>query len=525
MPAIITADVMARHAASFNRNDHELYRQHVPNDQALDWMRENVPLLDCPDAEIETTYYFRWWTFRKHIRKTPDGFIITEFLPPVGWAGKHNAICCPAAHHFREGRWLKGSGLLRDYALYWLRKGGDPRRYSFWIADSLLAYSLASGDRQLAIDLLPELVSNFDAWEKTHSDTTGLYWQEDDRDGMECSISGQLSPDHTGYRATINSYMFGDAAAISRIAEWAGQTVIADTYRAKAADIRGLTETLLWDQEARFFKVLPRTSNPCLSDVRELHGYTPWYFNLPGPDKSDAWLQLMDPQGFQAPYGPTTAEQRHPRFAVLRSGHMCQWNGPSWPFSTAVTLTAMANLLNDYKQDAVTRDDYFRTLKTYTRSHSLKLDDGRVVPWIDENLDPFTGEWLARSFLKKWQDGKADPAKGEERGKDYNHSTYCDLIINGLIGIRPEDKGRIIINPLVPDTWDYFCLDGVTCHGKSLTIMFDRTDSRYHKGPGLRIYADSQEIARSPSLTRLSVDIIHSPDNKREMDVPQSIDI
>ena len=23
---------------------------------------------------------------------------------------------------------------------------------------------------------------------------------------------------------------------------------------------------------------------------------------------------------------------------------------------------------------------------------------------------------------------------GKERGKDYNHSTFCDLIINGLIG-------------------------------------------------------------------------------------------
>jgi len=25
---------------------------------------------------------------------------------------------------------------------------------------------------------------------------------------------------------------------------------------------------------------------------------------------------------------------------------------------------------------------------------------------------------------------------GVERGKDYNHSTFCDLIITGLVGLR-----------------------------------------------------------------------------------------
>ena len=90
--------------------------------------------------------------------------------------------------------------------------------------------------------------------------------------------------------------------------------------------------------------------------MRELHGYTPWYFNLPGPEKSVAWKQLMDPKGFHAPFGPTTAEQRNPGFAVAYSGHECQWNGPSWPYATAVTLTALANLLNNYSQDAVGKD-------------------------------------------------------------------------------------------------------------------------------------------------------------------------
>jgi len=303
MTGIISTEALKQYVAAFNENDHELYQQHIPNDQALDWLKNSIPLFECPDKELEETYYFRWWTYRKHIKETVDGFVLTEFLPPVGWAGKHNAISCPAAHHFREGRWLRDDVILRDYALYWLRKGGSPRSYSFWIADALLAYSQVSGNRDLAMDLLPDLAANYEAWEKGHLDANGLFWQEDDRDGMECSISGKLSPDQTGYRPTINSYMYGDALALATIAEWAGRSTVAETYRAKAGEIKRRTEESLWDEEARFFKVLPRVDDPRLSDVRELHGYTPWYFHLPDADRSDAWSQLcqrrssVDPPG------------------------------------------------------------------------------------------------------------------------------------------------------------------------------------------------------------------------------------
>jgi hypothetical protein len=203
----------------------------------------------------------------------------------------------------------------------------------------------------------------------------------------------------------------------------------------------------------------------------------------------------LDPDGFRATNGPTTAEQRHPGFAVSYEGHECQWNGPSWPFATSVTLTAMANLLNDYEQDIVTRRDYFELLKIYTSCHRLKLDDGRVVPWIDENLNPFTGEWLARARLKVWKDGEADSSKGEERGKDYNHSCYCDLIITGLVGIRPRIDGILGVNPLTPDTWDYFCLEGVPYQGRNITVLYDKTGERYGRGSGLRVFADGKEIA------------------------------
>ena len=498
-PLVLKADDVRHVIDTFNQNDNELYKGHIPNAVAWDFLKNNIPLLDCPDKDIQTTYYFRWWTYRKHIKQTPAGFIVDEFLPNVSWAGKYNSISCAAGHHLYECRWLSDPSVLNDYSTFWFRGGGEPRRYSFWAADAIWARYLVTGDDRLAKELLPDLIKNYEAWEKAKLDPCGLFWQIDDRDGMESSISG------SGFRATINTYMYGDAVAIAHIAERAGKPDIAKEYKEKAAKIKSLFQEKLWDNEAKFFKVLPKGDNKKLSDARELHGLTPWYCNLPDADKSVAWKQLMDPQGFYAPFGPTTAEQRHPKFVLSYKGHECQWNGPSWPFATAVTLTGLANLLNKYQQDSITSKDYFDTLKIYTKSHRLKRDDGQVVPWIDENLNPTNGDWISRTRLKSWKNGTWDAGKGgEERGKDYNHSTYCDLIISGLIGLRPRADETVEVNPLVPKSWDYFCLDQIPYHGRLLTIFYDKTGERYNRGKGLRVLADGKEIAASDTLAKMT---------------------
>jgi len=498
---VLKAESFKHYIDTFNENDEELYVQHISNEKAWEFVGANVPLFECPDKDLERTYYFRWWTYRKHIKLTPDGFVITEFLPKVGWSGKHNTINCPAGHHFYEGRWLHNRKYLDDYAVFWFRKGGSVRSYSFWAADAMWARYLVTADKQHVTDLLADLSNNYKAWEKTRLEPDGLFWQIDDRDGMEVSIGG------SGKRATINSYMYGDAIAIARIATLAGTKELASEYQAKAAKIKELVQARLWDSKAKFFKTLPRKAEK-LVDVRELLGYVPWCFNLPdvGKGYEVAWKQLMDPKGFYAPFGPTTAEQRHVKFSISYKGHECQWNGPSWPFATTQTLTALANLLNNYKQDAISKADYFETLKIYTQSHRLKRENGRVVPWIDENLNPYTGDWISRTRLKSWRNGTWNAGKGgKERGKDYNHSSYCDLIISGLVGLRPRSDDIVEVNPLIgADTWEWFCLDNVLYHGQIITIIWDKTGKKYGKGKGLRVFANGKEIAQSETIGRVT---------------------
>ena len=497
---VVNSQLLAKYVKLFNADDEALY-SNIKNEDAFEYLKNNIPLFECPDEDFQRNWYYRWWTYRKHVKNTPDGYVVTEFLPKVNWSGKYNTISCPAGHQYYEGRWLHDTKILDDYSSFWLRKGGEPRRYSFWIADSFYKRHLVTPNKDFIIGFLDDLIKNYQAWEKSHKKGKVLFAQSADRDGMEMAIGGD------GFRPTINSYMYGDALAIAEIATLAGKTEISQEYKAKALEIKHEVQAKLWDNDAKFFKVLRPNKNQ-LEKVRELHGYTPWYFNLPDKNKGyeAAWEQLMDVKGFYAPYGPTSAEQRHPRFQISYRGHECQWNGPSWPFATSQTLTALTNVLNNYPQNVVSKEAYFETLKIYTKSHQFKREDGEVVSWIDENLNPYTGDWISRTRLKQWKNGTWDKGKGgKERGKDYNHSTYNDLIITGLVGLRPRADNVIEVNPLLPEnTWDYFCLDKIRYHDRILTIIWDKTGEKYGNGKGLSVYANGVKIAGAPNLTKVT---------------------
>jgi len=73
----------------------------------------------------------------------------------------------------------------------------------------------------------------------------------------------------------------------------------------------------------------------------------------------------------------------------------------------------------------------------------------------------------------------------------------------GELGGSPDTIAAV--DPLLPeDAWDWFCLDGVQYHGRTLTIIWDRRGRKYRRGSGLRILADGQVIANGKRLRRLT---------------------
>ncbi len=514
---IINSSKLKSYVEIFNKSDNELYAQHIPNENAFEFLNQNIPLIDLPNKELEETYYFRWWTFRKHIKSTVDGFVITEFLPQVSWSMKHNTINCPAGHHIYEGRWLKDSKYISEYIDFWLNKSGDGiRQYSFWIADAFLAFNNIHRNDSILSKQLKPLINNYNEWEKIRKEKDKiLFFQYDDRDGMELTVSGRKLNNGIeifgieSVRPTINSYMYADAKAISKISYMNDDIENGKKYEMKAIEIKKEIQRSLWNDDLNFFTVLPKKYNETTKplDIRELIGYVPWYFNLPDdePKYSVAWNKIMDTTGFYAPVGLTVTEQSDPYFKISYEGHECQWNGPSWPFATTQTLKALANFLNNYSNNkTVTKNDYYDLLLQYSRQHKLKNENGETINWIDENINPFTGDWISRTRLKNW-DGKgwSDEKGGVERGKDYNHSGFTDLILSDLLGIKPKLNSTIEINPLVPNNWEWFAVDNIYFQGKKFSLIWDKTGKRYSRGKGLMLFKENILVAKSNKVENL----------------------
>jgi hypothetical protein len=498
---ILNASGFHKYVEYFNGIAREDVDTYIPDDLSWQWMSENVPYFACPDRQLEETYYYRWWGYRKAIKQTPKGFIVTEFLKPVKHATEFNALSCAFGHHSAEGRWLHDPKYIDEYTAFWLKSRPDgglqPRLHQFsgWVAAAVYERWCVTGDTKFLLPLLDSLVLDYQTWEHERQLPDGLFWQRDVADGMESSISGGRKV--RNMRPTINSYMYGNACAIKAIADCASRQDLAAEFSAKARRLRELIQGHLWNKQAGFFETVLESG--AMSGVREEIGFIPWYFHLPeaGKGYERAWDQLMSNKGFRAPYGLTTAEQRDPRCRIVYGGDDCQWNGPVWPFATTQTLTALSNVLNDYQQDVVSKEDYFATLITYAQSQILQLPDGRRIPWIDENLDPFTGEWIARQR-------KIDKGTFYGRGDHYNHSCFADLIITGLVGLRPRPDEVIELNPLLPDNkWEWFCLDNVLYRGHIISVVWDRAGTKFDRGAGLTLFVDGNLAGQSPGLGRL----------------------
>jgi hypothetical protein len=471
--AILSAANFKHYVDRFNTMENEPIVKAVPNAKAWEWMTKNIPLFECSNATIEKIYYYRWWTYRKHIIQEPTGRTLSEFIT---W---EHANSSAYGHHLAEGRWLHDSSLLDEYTHYWYRHGFEEKlhRYSQWSMEALYRRYLVTLDKAFLIDLLDDLIKDYQRWENERKLSSGLFWQYDVRDAMEESISG--SREAKNVRPTINSYMAANAWALSQIATLAGRSDVALKYQSTYKLLREKMIQAMWDAGAKFFKV--QFENGTLSDAREAIGFIPWKFNLPGPEHVDAWLQIRDPQGFLAPRGLTTAERRHPKFRSHGVG-TCEWDGAVWPFATSQTLDGLANVLRSEGAKPVDKSDYFNALVTYADSHQKN-----GLPYIGEYLDEVTGEWL----------------KGDaERSRWYNHSTYCDLVISGLVGIVPRADTTVEVHPLVPaESLDWFALDYVRYHGYRLTVLWDKDGSRYRRGVGLKVYIDGQLIAQSSTLS------------------------
>lgn len=484
-------------------------RQAWWDNRDFDWLAARIPVFESPDSAIDATYYYRWELVTKHLTygSPATGYTFTEFIDRPFWSGAYGAISCPLGHQFAEVRWLNDPDIVRQFARYWFETpGAQPRSYSNWYGSAMWGVYEVTRDTAFLRRVLPYMKRQYAGWIAEHWDSAHRMFRWDGlHDGMERNINSRQTDDidsgAEGYRPTLNSYLYGDLRAIARASAVFGDSVTMHEYDARADSLRARVETELWDERREFFlhqfahdernglRALTRTyeSGAYAGNAhgRELIGYVPWQFDLPekGKGYERAWRFLMDTAYFLAAYGPTTVERHDPQFYI--SPRCCWWSGNSWPYATTQTLDAMANLLNDYRQSVVGAADWMRLFGVYTRT---QRKDGR--PYIAEAANPDNGSWAGHDVLG--------------HSNHYFHSAYVNLVITGVVGLRPRADDSVVVNPLAPASWPYFALDGVRYHGHRLTILWDRDGRRYHRAPGLTILADGRSIANAPRVGRLA---------------------
>jgi F5/8 type C domain len=132
-----------------------------------------------------------------------------------------------------------------------------------------------------------------------------------------------------------------------------------------------------------------------------------------------------------------------------------------------------------------------RLLRQYTALHYQgdRLD-------LEEDYHPETGK----------------PIVGLDRSHHYFHSGYNDLILGGLVGIRPRADDVLEVNPLLPDAGDpqalaWFRAQDVPYHGHRIAVTWDADGSHYGRGKGLSVEVNGKEVARRETLGRIELPV------------------
>ena len=481
------------------------------------WFQENVPFFECSSKSLQDVYYYRWASYKSHLRNEGSYYIVTEFLNEMSWDVKpYAALQDATGHHIYEGRWLRNQRYLNDYINFMNTKGFRSSAYSENIADATWNRYLVNMDAAFVKNQLPNMKNLYGQWVSNKFDAThGLFHQTPISDATEYSIasidaSGGIDGFGGGesFRPSINSYQYGNALAISNAARLAGDSTTKKDYASKAASLKQNLQTSLWNTTFQHFVDRYDVTNSYVTTWayirgRELVGYVPWAVEMPDNNSiyNASWQHLMDPAKFFGVDGPRTVEPTYQyymkQYRYAGSKPECQWNGPSWPFQETFVLQGMANLLADYTQTWVTRDDYIAVLKKYAAQHYYT--DGSF------------------NLLEDYYPDKPAPAPLvdlTERSQHYNHSQYDNLIISGLCGIRPGEDSKLVVNPMVPaysatdtNSLSYFALDNVLYHGHELTIVYDATGSRYGRGTGLSIWVDGVKKVDAVPLGVQTVDV------------------
>ena len=523
----------------------------------LAWAAASIPLFEASDANLTFAYYFRWRSLRSHIHATNASdpglqWVITEFSPPVPWAGSNNTIPCAAGHQLTDARWLRDPAVAESYTRWWLSGLPNIRRnYYSWLmtaARRRLEVAGAAAAMPGISALLPNATAQFRAFANGSSPggsafvaSSNCLYNVDGTEGQERAISG------AGCKPIANSLMYGEARALAELCGAAGDAGCAAEFGAEAARWRERALGL-WNSQLGSFDTLkavppnasaPPPPPPPFAGVRELGSLSsPWLFKVVQADNAAAfaqgWAAVFDAEGFLAPHGLRTAERRHPKFNCPTPGCSggCYWSGPTWPFESSKLLRAAVDVLQDAAVAAqvpqLNRSGLALLLRQFTAMHLPGA--WTITNWTkaepNATADPaalvsegLVLDGLGLAWIAELGCADDDPPRYTdvpEHGYLYEHSSFVDLVISGVAGLAPAAWSAgaappsLRVLPLQPsdEALSWWCLDGALVGGRIVSVLWDLDGSRYGRGRGLSVFLDGVLVAQANSTQGPSLEVL-----------------
>jgi hypothetical protein len=498
------------------------------------WFDANLAYFDCSDPLVRKMYYHRAYVLRKNMLDPHLGRLRHPTQSEGRWRSTWypNVISYGAGHQVREARWLRDPKYWEGHIKTWVEneksdgvypshvtpKGPTGGQYTDWITSTAWDGQLVHPDDAFLAHVVDKLAANVRGWQKAYDpDGDGLllvdsHWWT----GMEyqpsffCFSDYKASADFTQPanqvsvdRVDLTAYNYGNAIAVARIYRRLGQPGKAKEFDELAARISAAVMAKMWQPEKRFFYSL-KADNGTVADVKEVIGVYPFYFGMveSGKGYESAWASILDPKQFWMAWPVASASRECPAYSQINwpgDGRAtgCMWNGPTWPHANSLVMTAMARTLRATRDHGVadsplTREHLWALFTSFTKAQFRDQDPRN--PWTGEFYNGDTGKW-----------------KTAER--DYNHSTWLDILIPDLVGLVPRDDDLLEIDPLLPESrLSYFVLDDQRYHDHDVTIVWDADGSgfpdRYGDGrKGLDVYVDGKLVRSSPRLERIEFDL------------------
>jgi hypothetical protein len=510
----------------------------VQVDRYQSWFDKNIAYFACSDPWVDKLYYHRAYVLRKNMLDPRIGRMTWPTQSEGHWRSTWypNVISYGASHQIREARWLRDAKYSQGHLRTWAENekpngvfpghvtphGPSGGQYTDWITSAAWEAYLVHPDPPFLAQVADRLAQNVRGWQKTYDpDGDGLlmvdsHWWT----GMEYQPSFfafanyQTSADFSQPARRVNldrvdltAYNYGNAVAVARIYRRLGKDVLAQEFEGLAAKIAGAVMEKMWQPDKRYFYSL-RVGDGAVANVKEVIGVYPFYFGMipPGKGFESAWESILDPNQFWTAWPVASASRQCPAYSQTNwpldgRAAACMWNGPTWPHANSIVMTAMARSLRAARDHSVastplSRHHLWQLFHSFTRAQFR--DQKRDNPWTGEFYNGDTGEW-----------------KTAER--DYNHSTWLDVLIPDLIGLVPRDDETLEVDPLLPeDSLSFFILDGQYYRGHDITIAWDSPASdapdRFgDRRKGLDVYVGGKRVASSSHLARLRISLVSAP--------------